>query len=96
MQSKSEAGGFYLLGSTTRDFLQAQALAVLHPGRGAAHQELQVAAVADVAQLQQRRAPPADRDAASEQPHGALVPNALLDAGRVPGESSGAAVWITN
>ena len=57
--------------------LQAQEMEVLHTRRGAAHQELQVAALAVPAQLPVAAAPTAHRHAATEQPHGALVAHAL-------------------
>ena len=44
---------------------------------GAEHQELQVPAVADAAQLPKPAAPAADGHAAPEPPDGALVPHAL-------------------
>ena len=63
--------------------LPPQAVALLHPGRGPAHQELQVPALADAPQLQQPGQAPADGDPAAEQPDGAVVPHALPDAGRL-------------
>ena len=62
---------------------------LLHPRRGATHQELQEPAVAALAQLQQQGAPPAHRHAAAEQPHGAVVPHALPHARRLPGNCQG-------
>ena len=45
--------------------LPAQAVVLLHPRRGAAHQELQEPALAAPAQLQQQGAPPVDRHASA-------------------------------
>lgn len=51
---------------------------------GSTHQELQVSEMAVPVELQQSAPPPLDGDPSAEQPHGAVVPHALLDASFVP------------
>ena len=51
---------------------------------GSKHQELQVSALADVAELQQSAPPAVDGHTATELPHGAVVAHALPHATRVP------------
>jgi len=47
---------------------------------GTKHQELQIAALADASELPQPASPLIDRNAITEQPHGALVSHALSNA----------------
>jgi len=51
---------------------------------GPEHKELQVAALADAAQLPQPASAAVDRHAAAEQPHGTVVSDALPHAARLP------------
>mmetsp|Transcript_24567 Transcript_24567/g.80106 ORF Transcript_24567/g.80106 Transcript_24567/m.80106 type:complete len:605 (+) Transcript_24567:570-2384(+) len=60
--------------------LPPQKVEVPHPRRGAPHQELPLAALADAAQLQRQAAAAADGHTAAKQPDGAVVAAALSDA----------------
>lgn len=51
---------------------------------GSEHQELQVAALADAAELPQPTPSAPHRHSSAEQPHGAVVLDALPDAARLP------------
>ena len=59
-------------------------LSYLFAHTGSEHQELQISEMAVLVKLQQPASPPTDRDSSSEQPDGAVVSHALLDATFVP------------